>query len=187
MKNLGRIFEQRGLTMLILVSVSLLIGSIVEQVYAVEPKNAADQFRYSVKFLCGDGSFAPNAVVPAIYKTAINVHNPSDSSGVVLFKKVVLALNESTPQEPPSPPQELKLRQDFAFEIDCKDIENIWKNRPSPPPLPPFMKGFVVITTVTHATPLDVVAVYTSKSSTNDITLDVETITPVIGITPVID
>ena len=44
MKKIGKIFKQRVLTsMLILIVVSLLIGSVVEHVHAADSKNAGDQ------------------------------------------------------------------------------------------------------------------------------------------------
>jgi hypothetical protein len=149
----------------------------------VDPPPAAliiprQEFVYSAKFVCGSppvpvpnpGGLIPmGPVVPADYRTAINIHNPQNIP-VNFTKKVVLALSEFEKPRPPSEKIPFGLNPDYAFEIDCQDIYKIGQFGNMP-----FAKGFVVITTPLE---LDMVGVYTSISSTNDITLDVETITP---------
>lgn len=136
--------------------------------------NQGGQSVYSAKYICGmppinsTTGFGP--LVPANYTTAINVHNPNNFN-VTLTKKVALAGNESNLIKP-SAPLQLVLPPDFAVEIDCSEIAGILNFT-----APSFSKGFVVIETP-NGQQLDVVGVYTSISSTNDITLDTQEITP---------
>jgi hypothetical protein len=145
------------------------------QPQAADPRPIVfNQYVYAAKFVCGNpvadsalGGMGP--VVPADYRTAINVHNPQNIP-VNFTKKVVLALSEFQPPRPPSEKIPFGLKPDYAFEIDCQDIYKIGQYGNMP-----FAKGFVVITSPLQ---LDMVGVYTSISSNNDTTLDVETVTP---------
>jgi hypothetical protein len=131
---------------------------------------------YAAKFLCGDlkrGSAAgpEGPVEPGSYSTAINVHNPHGFR-VGIRKKAVLLYDAGHPEkavERPLPPVHREcpvlkeLGPDWGLEIDCRDIREVLL-APAPgqpgPPAPTFIKGWVVIETLSDA-PLDVVAVYT--------------------------
>ena len=47
------------------------------------------KFQYAAKFVCGTNPGATDRVVPGLYATAINIHNPS-AKDAILFKKVAL-------------------------------------------------------------------------------------------------
>jgi hypothetical protein len=131
------------------------------------------RYVYAAKFLCGrlDATAAGGPVEPGSYSTAINVHNPH-SFPVALRKKAILLYDASRPEdavERPTPPVHCEcatikeLGPDYGLEIDCPDIRNVLLAT-SPgqagPPAPTFIKGWVVIETLSDV-PLDVVAVYT--------------------------
>jgi hypothetical protein len=107
---------------------------------------------YSAKFVCGTAA-ADDPVVVGDYATAINVHNPNDHP-VTLYKKAALALPEEETPVAPLPPEQLELDADYAFEIDCADIDYLLGGQGYG-----FYKGFVVVESYEE---LDVVAVYTS-------------------------
>jgi hypothetical protein len=133
-------------------------------------------FVYSIKFLCGNGS-EEFGVKPANYATAINIHNVHDEA-VTLKKKVVVAHREGEPVGEISPYAELSLDPGTAVEVDCADICNLL-GIPFPPPT--FIKGFV---TIESPQPLNIVAVYTAKSSWwcwSGMSIDVEQISPVVS------
>ncbi len=130
---------------------------------------------YSAKFLCGELKPSTGKVEQAVeggrYATAINVHNPSPRP-VLFRKKAVLLFDGSRPEEaierpmPPGRPITRELGPDFGLEIDCRDIREVLLGGvggPPAPPAPTFIKGWVVIETMTDS-PLDIVAVYTVES-----------------------
>jgi hypothetical protein len=141
----------------------------VERVPAFTPLAgpSTDTFVYAAKFVCGP-SAGPDPVVAGDYATSINVHNPNGFD-VYFKKKVVLANSEgedfgaiSAWRYEPVPPG-------GAFEIDCTDIRSFFLQ---PPPLPAFIKGFVVIETqndpggLGSSGELDVVPVYSVRRIT---------------------
>ncbi|MEK6302146.1 MAG: hypothetical protein AABO41_15660 [Acidobacteriota bacterium] len=94
---------------------------------AQEPRPSrppAARFQYAVKVVCAGPtgvSGQPGILVPGQYLTAINVHNPSNSSTVSFRKKVAIAL----PGEKAGPVSrffDAQLKPDEALEIDCADI-----------------------------------------------------------------
>jgi hypothetical protein len=138
---------------------------------------AIEQFHwvYAAKFLCGEVKpMEPEREGPVEsgrYATAINVHNPNPRP-VGFRKKAVLLFDGSHPEDAlerpvkPMPPAVRKLGPDFGLEIDCRDIREVLLRVPGGPPGPPaptFIKGWVVIETLTDV-PLDVVAVYTAEA-----------------------
>jgi hypothetical protein len=105
-------------------------------------------FQYAVKVVLGKSDGV--VVAPGEYWTAINVHNPANTT-VRFRKKVAIAL----PGEKAGKVSqffEAKLEPDEALEIDRRDIfEHVGSED--------FLKGFVVIESPME---LDVVAVYTA-------------------------
>jgi hypothetical protein len=123
-------------------------------------------FQYPVKFVCGKS--AGKVVAPGSYFTAINVHNPTDTT--IRFRlKVAVALPGLTPG-PVSEFHDAKLGPDEALEIDCPDIFKLAKAEAG------FLKGFVVIESEVE---LDVVAVYTAAGRNEQVeTLHTERVPP---------
>jgi len=134
------------------------------------------RYVYAAKFLCGDlkggtAAASEGPVEPGSYSTAINVHNPHGFR-VGIRKKAILLYDARHPEqavERPMPPVHRdcpvlkELGPDWGLEIDCRDIRGVLlaaaSGQPGPP-APTFIKGWVVVETLSDA-PLDVVAVYT--------------------------
>jgi hypothetical protein len=109
-------------------------------------------FEYAVKIICGrtDGG----AVAAGVYYTAINIHNPTNTT-ITFRKKFAVAL----PSEQAGPRTDFistELRPDHALEIDCPDIVRHLRDAHIDGD---FFKGFAVIQSKVE---LDVVAVYTA-------------------------
>jgi hypothetical protein len=103
-------------------------------------------------------------IKPGNYATAINIHNPSLTETVTIFKRAVQAPPEmATPVllPPSSPLQTYKLSPGYAVEVDCADIVGLLGGTYSTPLS--FFKGFVTIFT---REPLDVVGVYSAEPPT---------------------
>jgi hypothetical protein len=122
---------------------------------------AVDDFfiMHSAKFVCGTAG-PSDPVAPGDYETAINVHNFT-ADYVSFYKKAVLALPETEPQQLPSEWVSAYLDPDYAFEIDCDEIGQ-WLFPAGPPA---FYKGFVVISYAGSEPLLDVVGVYTGTDT----------------------
>ena len=118
----------------------------------------AQQLQYAVKFMCGIPGVEADreAVKSGNYATAINIHNPS-TTGIDLRKKAVQALPQGVPPVPPSPFKGDTLGPDGALEVDCANIRDLLQ---LPPPVAPFIKGFLVILSPRE---LDVWGVYTAE------------------------
>jgi hypothetical protein len=161
----------------------LLVGSIavivaVAAISTVVARGAASAgtsaqvekgYMYVAKFTCaveaGEDENLGLPLIPARYRTAVNIHNPQRDS-ISFSKKVVLAFAERTEQRGPiSQWQQDRLQADEALAVDCVDIEKLLGG------LPPIADGFVVIES---EVPLDVAAVYTTES----VGIDVEYIQP---------
>lgn len=154
--------------------VGLLLRPPLGQAQDVSPEPYA-RYQYAVKFVCGTSGETPLQVVKGTYASAVNVHNPSLYQSVTFIKKVAVAFSEQRPG-PISPWFKAYLEPDQAFEIDCPDIRKILSATPTPVPMPPFIKGFVVILT---PTPLDVTAVYTARPTDGQVsTMDIEVVEP---------
>jgi hypothetical protein len=135
------------------------------------------KFQYAAKAVCGN--FDDSSLSRGIYRTAINVHNPTEET-VNLAKKVALAAREGEPpgQFSVMPFHKASLNPDAAFEIDCQDIANFFCPIGEPPVCIDFIfiKGFVVINSPVE---LDVVAVHTARHSDSEVeTMSVTQIEP---------
>ncbi len=129
-------------------------------------------FSYTAKWICNTPSVqsgfngtvvntgdAENiGLVPAEYKTDINVHNPGPGN-ISILKKFVLSLPESAVQLKPGPTAFIQTLAgpDVAFFITCDEIQKVLNL----PPLHAF-KGFVIL--LTSVSTLDVVAEYSSEA-----------------------
>lgn len=165
----------------------------VETVAPTIFKRQGEEIRvYSAKTICGlpggirngspelNGVFEP-PVVPGLYLSAINVHNPDPTNAVTFTKRVVVALPERALEGDVlgevSKTVEETLPAGRAFEVDCGDVFRLLEidggcngDCPEPEqelvpiPIPRgFIKGFVVIETRgrPNAPPLQIVGVYT--------------------------
>lgn len=127
-------------------------------------------FQYAAKFACfnevgpAEGSLG-EPVVPAQYRTVVNVHNPQRDD-VEFQKKAVVAFAERSQERGPvSEWREERLRADEALAVDCLDVRELLGGDQR------VGDGFVVIES---RLPLDVVAVYTTEA----VGIDVEYVQP---------
>ena len=109
------------------------------------------RFSYAAKVVCGSSRQMQGAV-PQAYMTSVNVHNPSDSLGIILKSLVVTLPPGGQRAVTPVRLAIDTLRPHAALATDCADL------RQRSPKQPPFFEGFVLLESRVS---LDVVAVYT--------------------------
>lgn len=122
------------------------------------------EFQYAVKLVCGvvspsPAGGAPTPVAPGRYWTAINIHNPDKCHEAHLRWKVVVAAPLGQTPAVPVYQRPSVLGPDLALEIDCRRVMQTF-----PPPVPTFVKGYVVIESDIE---LDVVAIYSGTQGGN--------------------
>lgn len=145
----------------------------------------APKFQYAAKFVCGINSgrdrHAASVVLPGVYATSINVHNPQSSS-VRFQKKIAVTFPgvEYGYEEPGEVSKfiEDKIGPDYAFSVDCGEIpreffrdmdcrwsehDMLWEgdgciSSKQGPKGPGWTEGYLVIESEQS---LDVTAVYT--------------------------
>jgi len=117
--------------------------------------------------LAGDYAFAP-----AIYFTSINIHNPSLTDTLTLYKRAVLAPPESGEPIAPSSFKTYSLGPGRAVEVDCTDIVGLLTGTPAAPTV--IIDGFVSVFAVG---PLDVKGVYSSYYPATPVGLTLKTLT----------
>jgi hypothetical protein len=125
----------------------------------------AKRFQYAAKFLCTSNipgtSQTTSSLLPGVYQTVINIHNPNDKQ--VRFRKKIAVT---------TPPQisEFKkgsLKPDEAIKIDCSDITQDFGIT--------FIHGAEGFLVIESTMSLDVVAVYTAGSRGGEVeSIDVE-------------
>ena len=143
---------------------------------------AGGEFRYAAKVACSlFGTFQDDALVDGLYRTAVNVLNPSD-------REVAFGYRVSLAQPATVPPGEERealvtdivettLGPDEALAINCFDMAGLFC---------PFnevlcidllvIEGFLIVRSPVE---LDVVAVYSARTSRGETrTLDVEAVAP---------
>lgn len=151
-------------------SIALLTNAALAQDSFTSPDQA--RFAYAVKFVCSEEN--PNTemgLLPGVYGTVINVHNPSLKNPFVYFKKFVQGFIKQR-QGPPSDFERNEIKPNHAFEVECQEImSNL------PQLTTATATGFVVFLT-RHE--LDITAVYTagSLSERQVASIDVENIEP---------
>lgn len=118
-------------------------------------------YEYAAKFVCGTQADTDTLrLVPGLYGTTINIHNPNDPPAR-FHKKVAVSY-------PPAEQRAGEIRQmgedilqyDEALKVDCEDIREKAFEGTFPAP---YVEGFVVIQAYAS---LDVTGVYTSASLT---------------------
>lgn len=123
----------------------------------------AFEFQYAVKLVCGrvvaTPTDPPTPVAPGRYWTSINIHNPDKCHEAHFRWKVVVATPLGQPPTVPVYQRPRVLGPDLALEIDCRQVIQTF-----PPPVPTFVKGYVVIESDIE---LDVVAVYSGTQGGN--------------------
>ena len=121
------------------------------------------RFQYAAKFLCTANvpgtSQTTSALLPGVYQTAVNIHNPQRKT-VELRKKLAVAgggISKFINQ---------KLEPDAATRVDCGDVPSFDLH------LIHGFEGFLVIESTQS---LDVVAVYTAGARGAEVaSIDVE-------------
>ena len=131
------------------------LGTLAGGPAAAQPKGRLTNFfaEYAVKFVCGQSRALDNdmpAVVDGIYATAINVHNPQQTT-TIAHKVAATTVEGGFTRFKETRP----LRQDDVAEFDCRDILDQARL-----PRGAFVTGFFVIRAPRE---IDVVAVYTAR------------------------
>ncbi len=130
------------------------------------PPHNGYRFQYAAKFLCTANipgtSQTTSSLLPGVYQTVINIHNPNDQDVRFRMKIAVIGLE-------PSKFIEDGLKPDHATRVDCVDIVRDFGI--------PFIhgpEGFLVIESTDS---LDVTAVYTAGKNGGEVeSIDVEQI-----------
>src|SRR5262245_13601763 len=108
------------------------------------------RYQYAVKFLCTSNvpgtSQTTTAVLPGVYQTAVNIHNPH--SQVARLRKKLADRHGQI-----SAFVDSQLKPDEATSIDCSQVQNFGI---------PFIHGFEGFLVIESTHSLDVVAVYTA-------------------------
>lgn len=140
------------------ITVVLILGGI-HGLRTLQAQGPRQRFIYTVKFTCVPEVGPAQAVgvqapfEPALYRTAINVHNFMDES-VTVTKRAVLTNSEDQPRGTITGRVADLLTPDQALSVDCLDVQQLFAGAPQP-----VGDGFLVIESPVE---LDVVAVYTA-------------------------
>ena len=121
------------------------------------------RFQYAVKFLCTANipgtSQTSTAVLPGVYQTAVNIHNPNPQV-VRLRKKLAVRSGQI------SPFLDGQLKPDEATSVDCSQVQSFGTA---------FIHGFEGFLVIESTLSLDVVAVYTAGPKGGEVSsIDVE-------------
>ena len=121
------------------------------------------RFQYAAKFLCTASipgtSQTTTALLPGVYQTAVNIHNPNRQTAYIR-KKLAVASGEI------SKFVEQKLEPDAATRVDCESIRDFDIH---------LIHGFEGFLVVESTASLDVVAVYTAGPRGGEVaSIDVE-------------
>jgi hypothetical protein len=138
------------------------------------------EFEYAVKAICSaSGTFDDQVLANGIYRTVVNIHNPTDKQ-VIFARKQVLAVPEGSSQEDTVTLfKSITLEPNAALSINCSDISEFFNSVPRTSgvvisSLFVFIEGFLVINSPVK---LDVFAVYTARHSDGEVeTMQVENI-----------
>jgi hypothetical protein len=120
-------------------------------------------YQYAAKFLCTANipgtSQASTAVLPGLYQTAVNIHNPNRQAA--RLRKKVAHRNGQI-----SAFVDGALKPDEAACVDCGEVQSFGI---------PFIHGFEGFLVIESTVSLDVVAVYTASGRGTEVSsLDVE-------------
>lgn len=142
------------------------------------------EYVYAVKYICGNAADCgcPEAPVrPGRYATEINLHNPSRVvAGVTKLVTPLVTGGIGVGREPMHPGpvgrDRIKLRPHEATMDDCRRLAELHYGVPAEGKLP-LTIGFLEIVSNQQ---LVVTAVYTATGVNGDLTMDVETIQPIV-------
>jgi hypothetical protein len=121
------------------------------------------RYQYAVKFLCTanipNTSQTSTAVLPGVYQTAVNIHNPN-ARVARLRKKLAVRSGQI------SSFVDSQLKPDEATSVDCSQVQDFGVT---------FIHGFEGFLVIESTLSLDVVAVYTAGARGGEVTgIDVE-------------
>ena len=121
------------------------------------------RFQYAVKFVCTSNipgtSQTTTAVLPGVYQTAVNIHNPGPQVAR-LRKKLAVRSGQI------SPFVDGQLKPDEATSVDCSQVQSFGIT---------FIHGFEGFLVIESTQSLDVVAVYTAGPRGGEVaSIDVE-------------
>lgn len=142
------------------------------------------EFVYAVKYICGtspDCGCAEAAVRPGRYATDINIHNPGRNTAAVskLVTPLVsagIAVGREPRSQLPVGADKIKLRAHAATMDDCRRLAELHYGAPAEGSLP-LTVGFLEIVSTQQ---LVVTAVYTATGADGHLTMDVETVQPIV-------
>lgn len=134
---------------------------------AKENKRTRYHFQYAAKFLClaniPGTSQQSSSVLPGVYQTVVNIHNPSDQSARMRMKIAV-----TTPSQV-SKFVDVVLEPDQAIKIDCEQLTHDFGIT--------FIHGAEGFLVIESTRSLDVTAVYTAGARAGEVaSIDVEQI-----------
>jgi V8-like Glu-specific endopeptidase len=146
------------------------------------PVKIKARFEYSAKVACSFiDEFDFSSFADGFYRTAVNVHNPSDKQINIAVKVSLAEPMGTAPGEPRfrvTPLHLAKLGPNETMEIDCLALTSFFCPIGDPPVCIDFFafEGFVVIYSPIT---LDVTAVYSARPSNEQVeTVDVEQVQP---------
>jgi len=121
------------------------------------------RYQYAVKFLCTANipgtSQTSTAVLPGVYQTAVDIHNPNPQV-VRLRKKLAMRSGQI------SPFLDGQLKPDEATSVDCSQVQSFGTA---------FIHGFEGFLVIESTLSLDLVAVYTAGPKGGEVSsIDVE-------------
>jgi hypothetical protein len=142
------------------------------------------EFVYAVKYICGtapDCGCAEAAVRPGRYATDINLHNPGrDTAAVSKLAIPLVSAGIGVGREPraqnPVGADRIKLPAHAATMDDCRRLAELHYGAPPEGSLP-LTVGFLEIVSTQQ---LVVTAVYTATGADGHLTMDVETLQPIV-------
>ena len=174
MRTFRSCFDTAALFLVFIAGTCLLAASCDPA--QAQRRQLATQFQYSAKALCtlSDIGFG-DAFAPGRYRTAINIHNPTDHK-IEVARKFALAIgpSEAVGTFSITPYKSLTLEPDQAVAYNCFDIANFFC--PINGVCVDFtaIDGFLVVNSPVE---LDVVAVYTAHPKGGEVsTMDTETV-----------
>ena len=142
------------------------------------------EFVYAVKYVCGtapDCGCDEATVRPGRYATDINIHNPSRNTAAV-SKRVTptvtagIGVGREPRLQKPVGTDRIKLPSHAATMDDCKRLAELHYGAPAEGNLP-LTIGFLEIVSTQE---LVVTAVYTATGADGHLTMDVETVQPIV-------